>query len=1072
MESYKKELAKLNPLQRQAVESIDGPLLVIAGPGTGKTQLLSMRVAYILKNTDTDPGNILCLTFTNKATTNMRDRIMGIVGVEGRKVQIKTFHSFAAEIINQYPEYFWNGAKLSIAPDAMQLGIIQKILLNLPLDSPLALKFAGQLTTTDAVRNGLKLAKEAGLTPDKLRAIIQANLSYIDVIEPKLIDILGPTLSQKRLNKLATDIASLPEQDIDSQVAPLLSLKTVLTESLDFAIKQDEGTNKTKHVGQWKRRWIKTINARKSMHDERKRNAWWLELADVYEEYRRQLHARGYYDYSDMLVEVLSSLEQNPELLADARERFLYVMIDEFQDTNSAQLRLAHLVADRDSANQRPNIMAVGDDDQAIFAFNGAELNNMLFFDRNYEDVKKIVLTENYRSTQAILDTASQIIEQASDRLITRDKKLSKNLTASKPPKGGNIVHLAYPTREHQNSFVAREIKKLRSNQPNQSIAVIARSHESLKILASLLLNLGVDVRYEQRSNVLESEPITQIIILSKLVGAVQAGDKQTTNQMLATSLAHPMWQLPPEVLWQLALDNQYDGDWLSGMLSSKDKHLKDIAKLIMWLAGNLSHQPLGLALEYLLGLRNTPNGAIPIKNHFSIKNEINSSYLNTLSAIRMLRDLAREFSAQKPAKLSDFIDFVEINLSNQQVIADESPFVSSPNAVELYTVHKAKGLEFDNVFIIDAIEENWQPRSGKRKPPANLPLQPPLENDDDYARLLYVAATRAKHTLVVSSYQLNHVSQEVLASPLVRNAIPNTNTPKSTNISTETVLEEGIAWPHLTNIKEKQLLKGRLESFSVNVTNLINFLDVTRGGPGHFFERNILRLPEAKSPPMAYGTAIHTALESAQNLINSDKFELKKVLQAFSHALAVEHLPENDTLRLTKQGETTLITLFKKLGYQLPKGSKGEQRIKNIRLKTAIIDGKLDRIDFGDHLTIVDYKTGRLLPSFETKDKNLSITAWRQKTQIIFYALLARYDPRLSRYDGVEGQMVYVQADNLAGLVRSYRPSQDEIDRLERLVEAVWQKVTNAQWPDTAEYSQDLSGILAFEEDLIKGKV
>ncbi|MGZ6004517.1 MAG: UvrD-helicase domain-containing protein, partial [Candidatus Saccharimonadales bacterium] len=376
---------QLNAAQKQAVDAIDGPVLVVAGPGTGKTQLLSLRVANILQKTDTDPGSVLCLTFTNFAATNMRDRLSQLVGPSAHNVMVRTFHSFAAEIMNLYPDYFWNGARLGIAPDTVQLDIIQDILAGLPLDNPLALKFAGAYTALSDVQQGLRLAKEAGLTPEKLKAMLNVNEAYLDVIEPKLVEALGDTLSIKKLPQLRESIAALPDQTIDETITPLTSLSTVIKESFDVAIESDLEIGKTTNTGKLKRRWIQTVNGKKAMLDERKRNAWWQALAGVYELYRDKLHAQGYYDYSDMIVEVITQLEQEPELLASVQERFLYLLIDEFQDTNAAQLRLAHLVATHPSTEGKPNLMAVGDDDQSIFAFNGAELNNMLTFRRTYE---------------------------------------------------------------------------------------------------------------------------------------------------------------------------------------------------------------------------------------------------------------------------------------------------------------------------------------------------------------------------------------------------------------------------------------------------------------------------------------------------------------------------------------------------------------------------------------------------------------------------------------------------------------------------------------------------------------
>ncbi len=158
MTRFEKEYEKLNKEQKKAVEAIDGPILVIAGPGTGKTQLLSMRVANILRKTDADAANILCLTFTNKAAANMRERLLKLAGAEANKATVKTFHGFAAELMSSNPDYFWNGASLSTAPDAVQLEVLQNILAELPLTNPLSMRFAGQYTATSDTIKALRLS--------------------------------------------------------------------------------------------------------------------------------------------------------------------------------------------------------------------------------------------------------------------------------------------------------------------------------------------------------------------------------------------------------------------------------------------------------------------------------------------------------------------------------------------------------------------------------------------------------------------------------------------------------------------------------------------------------------------------------------------------------------------------------------------------------------------------------------------------------------------------------------------------------------------------------------------------
>ena len=242
MGKFEDEYKKLNAAQREAVDAVDGPVLVVAGPGTGKTQLLSVRVANILQKTDADAANILCLTFTVKAALNMRERLLQLIGPSSRSVTVRTFHSFAADIMNQYPDYFWEGAHLGVAPDAVQLEMVQDILASLPLDNPLASTFAGAFTALGDVQQALKLAKEAGLTPDELRKIIEQNNKYIDVIEPQLVDILTPTLSVKQLSKLQSSVEGLPAQKLPAG-SLLLPLDAVIKESFKCSpLQADEGT--------------------------------------------------------------------------------------------------------------------------------------------------------------------------------------------------------------------------------------------------------------------------------------------------------------------------------------------------------------------------------------------------------------------------------------------------------------------------------------------------------------------------------------------------------------------------------------------------------------------------------------------------------------------------------------------------------------------------------------------------------------------------------------------------------------------------------------------------------------
>ncbi len=1060
---------QLNSEQKKAVDSIDGPVLVIAGPGTGKTQLLSLRVANILLKSDVDAGGILCLTFTNKAAINMRERLYQLIGSESRNVVVRTFHSFAAEIMNQYPDYFWEGARLSVAPDAIQSEIIQSILAQLPLDNPLASTFAGSFTAMNDVKQGLRLAKEAGLSPEELHSAITSNLAYIDKIEPDLVKILEGNLSPKNLPDLEVKILDLPQQQLPPDYL-LLPLDAVIKESLGLALRSDEGSGKTKNTGKWKQRWLQTVDDKKGMQKERKRNQWWLALAKVYQGYRLELHQRGYYDYSDMLIEVLEQMQKEPDMRADIQERYPYVLIDEFQDTNAAQLRLAHLVADHYSANNRPNLMAVGDDDQSIFAFNGAELNNMLGFKRSYPDTRLIVLEDNYRSAQSVLDAAAEIIQQADDRLILREPTITKKLIAKNGSvKATAMLHISYPTRQHQQSEIAKNIKNL-WQKGETDIAVLARKHESLEQLAGILLNLGVPISYERRSNVLDNEAVREACKIATVAVAIAEGDMARVNAGIADLIKHPMWQIKPRTLWKLALSNYSSPDWLDSLLTHEDPQLINLGNWLSWLSRISPQQQLSVMMNYIVGLQDGQYMTSPFRQYYLELQPINSQYLESLSAVTLLRGLTQEFATDNPI-LKDFVKFVELNRSTGGVIADESWFVSGEKSVKLLTVYKAKGLEFDHVFVVDAIESMWQPRRGGRASPANLLLKSYGEKYDDYVRLLYVSITRAKRGFTASSYSTDSNGVEVLPTPLL-SVLPTKiiDNPPSDVIE---VLEDDLRWPRLNSQDERVLLNKRLSEYSLSQTALIDFLNVAEAGPSSYMERHLLHIPKPHSAQGSYGTAVHAALETAQRLVNSSKINLGTIIDRFEATLQAENLDPVDYERYKIRGATLITRLFTDDYLPIYKDGLSEQRISDVLIGNARINGKLDRIDYKEQsLIISDYKTGKPLPSFDTKDKTKQVKAWRHRYQLLFYALLARNSGRFNKYKHTQAQMIYLEAEQPKGLILAIEPDKASLARLETLISVVWQHVIDLNFPDTSKYAKDIEGISKFENDLISGKI
>ncbi|MCK5590929.1 MAG: UvrD-helicase domain-containing protein, partial [Candidatus Pacebacteria bacterium] len=385
---FKERYKKLNKSQKKAVDTIDGPVLVVAGPGSGKTEILSLRVANILRETDIAPSNILCMTFTDSASNNMRERLAEIIGREAYRVAIHTFHSFGVEVIDKNPEFFYSGANFIPADDLAQLEIVETILTDLDHNNPLrsihpeqGFVYAGSLV--QAIGN----LKKAGLTPEEFKAILDHNKEEIEFANPLLAEVFDERLSKSSFEKIVRLIQKL--QTYKSKPFPVSHLTPWLPNvaySLKRALEEAERQEKATALSRWKTKNTKKDDDGKRVHRDHINLEKMYALAFVYEKYKAEMYARGYYDFDDMLLEAIQAIQKNNRLRYDLQEQFQYVLVDEFQDTNDAQVRLLRLITDAEVHEGRPNVMAVGDDDQAVYKFQGAEISNILDFKGAYRD--------------------------------------------------------------------------------------------------------------------------------------------------------------------------------------------------------------------------------------------------------------------------------------------------------------------------------------------------------------------------------------------------------------------------------------------------------------------------------------------------------------------------------------------------------------------------------------------------------------------------------------------------------------------------------------------------------------
>jgi len=422
----------LNPEQRLAVDNIDGPVIVIAGPGTGKTQLLSTRVANILDKTDTDPSGILCLTYTDSASFNMRQRLFSMIGKEAYKVNIFTFHSLGTEIINQNPEYFFYGFGYQPIDEIGQISLIQEIITNLPLDNPLNSYHPdhGFTYTTDIISR-IKDLKNEGLTPGDFQTILEQSKPLIESINPRFSQVFD----LPRITNLTTENFSIfydfvkSLQPIESHEFEQFKFFPKFLEDLKELNKHLDQKSFTKMAGKFRDNWGKKDTHNKYQLKNNLNFKKHLALVEAYKFYQEKLHQNKFYDFEDMLLEVIQAFKKHPDLKYEYQEKFLYLLVDEFQDTNGVQMELIKCLTNTEINSGKPNIMVVGDDDQSIFKFQKASIENILNFENSFVEAKIIYLTKNYRSSQDILDFAGTIIENADIRL-SKIQNIPKSLTA------------------------------------------------------------------------------------------------------------------------------------------------------------------------------------------------------------------------------------------------------------------------------------------------------------------------------------------------------------------------------------------------------------------------------------------------------------------------------------------------------------------------------------------------------------------------------------------------------------------------------------------------------------------
>lgn len=1012
----------LNAQQKQAVEYLEGPLLVIAGPGTGKTQLLSERVAYILKNTDTNPENILCLTFTESGTSNMRERLKTIVGPkDASKVNIGTYHAFGSEILTQYKNYSDSyDRKLDSAIDeVIQFKIIKDIQDHLPAKDILHGDNIKDIIST------ISSAKSANLTADDLENIAKQNIADSEAISQYsdifLKNIIPRNYEQSLKNAYEPLYEGLKSYD---EIEPILknidrSIKKLVSD-LKKALNDAMVSEKIKPLSDWKDSYFEKDEKGNYRLKDRIANKKLLSLAGIMRKYDEYLRENGLYDFDDMIQEAIKALKTDQGFRLTLSERYQFILLDEFQDTNPSQFEIIKQITDY----EKPLIMAVGDDDQAIYEFQGASATSLQNFQDHYA-AKPISLVENYRSTQEILDFSKKVIDQIDDG--TRFGE--KDLHANKPLDGETLIERhEFTSSDIEYAYVADEISKLIEQGVKQTdIAVIAPKHKYLlPILPYLKSRENINIAYEKRDNLLENEQIHEILTIAKFVDEISREKKQATSIM--EIMSYPFWNI--SMLSVIKSINRAKNDKkapLDYLAESEDEKIKEIATFIANLVAKSYDSPLEIVLDYIIGSAELNGYRSPFLEYYSAKDEYAAFEL--YENIATLRGKLNKHFGEKMPKLADLVDMITDYEDATMPISSSSPYRDADDAVQLMSAHKSKGLEFEYVFLVAADHSAWGKGKGNNNTfslPKNLAqIRHTGVTDGERIRLLYVAMTRAKKHLIITNSlkDFNEKSAERLeyfneyvekdTEKVINEALPQ----KQVNCH----YNDLSAQKNPENIKNwlgryvvlspdmRAIYRERVENYRMSASNLTTFIDVIYGGPQEFFKKTILKAPEEPATEqIIFGNLIHATFERVTNSGISDEEAIKFFLEELEKAEIESEMKD----KLRDKGVSDLTISLNNFGKILRAG-KAEVDLspEKISVEGVPILGKIDHININEAektIEIYDFKTSNYhKEKWDSKPGLLKYTL-----QLGFYKLLLNLSPTYSKYKITKAHILFVTPD------------------------------------------------------------
>lgn len=912
----------LNKDQNKAVRYNKGPLLIIAGAGTGKTMVIVEKIKYLIKKKLANVDQILALAFTEKAANEMVERVDQELPYGYSNINISTFHGFADEVLKNHIHQIGLSTSFKLMTEAEAILFIKKNLFLFDLDYYRPLGNPNNFIE-DLLKHFSRL-KDENVSPDQYLKWVKSQKSKIPT-SPRL---RGASKSQK-------------------------------------------------------------IEIKK-----------YFELARAYKKYQELKIKGDFFDFSDLVYYTLELFKKRKNILKEYQKKFKYVLVDEFQDTNICQYELIKLIC---PSKIKPKLTVVGDDSQAIYKFRGASVSNILNFINDYPATKKVNLIINYRSSQPILDASHQLIKFNNPDTLESKMGISKKLIGKKSDVDQPINFIIKNNGEDEADFIAKEIIKLKSkyNLNYQDFAILLRANNHSEPIIRSFYRQAIPYQFFGQSQLLKQPEVKDLIAYLKVLDNLEDSisfyrvlemeifsiDSKDIALLLSFSkkINVPLFQAIEiyfSSLGEKLSDNDFsiNTQYLPLLKKDSKNKLLNIYQMIIRHLSLIKKNSAGQILYYFLENTKYLNRLITYKSETEEKIALNISKF-----FSRLKDYE---STHEDYSIHSVVDFLEMSMELGESPISPETDKTSYDAVNILTVHSAKGLEFEVVFLSCLTQTRFPTKERKEKIPIPislikeiLPIGDPHIQEE--RRLFYVGLTRAKKIVILTTSKFYSGGKRMQ---------------KISQFVYETLKEKYIKNLDLINIEEKKQLSifdfKTPESISIkNQIKINNFsysqLESFERCPLQYKYQFILKLPSFPSSALSFGTTIHNTLLQFYQLYRKDNktdtdllfFLYKKNWLPLGYS-SVSHQE-----RIKKEG-LIILKNYIKIFFRPTIIIDLEKKFKIKITKDIFLTGKIDRIDKNNarQIEIIDYKTGKVPDEKKLKnDIQLSIYALAASSRELF---------------------------------------------------------------------------------------